>query len=310
MLSRKKYILAKIESTYGTDPTASGTNAIQTSNLQINPHQGNRVNRNLDKPTLGNSPDIATGRYTTVSFDVEIAGSGTAGTAPAYDCLLQGCALAPTVATGVSVTYAPVSAEAAMKSVTIDFRIDGELHKLTGARGNVEIVLNKEQIPVYRFTFTGLHNDPTSPALVPPDFSGFQTPLPVTNTNTPTYTVDGFDVVAESLTVNFGNAVTYRNVVNSESVRITGRDMRGQIVFEQEDVDDKDFYAIDRAETPVVINVVHGTATGNIVQITANQAQLMSPQLGDSDGLSIMTMAVNYTETATSGNDEISIVVK
>lgn len=310
MLYRKKYILAKIESTYATDPTASGANAIQTSNLQINPQQGNRVNRNLDKPTLGNSKDLATGRYTTISFDVEIAGSGAAGTAPPYGPLLQACAMAEAIATGVSVTYTPESDESAMKSVTIDFRIDGELHKLTGARGTVEVVLNKEQIPVYRFTFTGIHNDPTSPALIAPDYSAFQDPLPVTDTNTPTYTVDTFDVKAESLTVNFNNAVTYRNVVNSESVRITGRDVRGQIVFEQEDVDDKDFYAIDRNETAVAINVVHGTATGNIVQITASQAQLMTPQLSDSDGISIMTMAVNYTETATSGDDEISIVVK
>ena len=52
MFFRKKYILAKIESTYGTDPVAVGGDAILTKNLQINPQQGNRVNRDLDLAEL------------------------------------------------------------------------------------------------------------------------------------------------------------------------------------------------------------------------------------------------------------------
>ena len=37
-LTRKKFLIAKIESTYGTDPTpVAGTNAIQVTNLEVTP---------------------------------------------------------------------------------------------------------------------------------------------------------------------------------------------------------------------------------------------------------------------------------
>lgn len=95
---RKKTLLAKIESTYGTDPTPTGAaNAILTKNLQIQLMQGNTVNRDVDRPTLGNDLTYHVAPYTKLSFDVELAGSGTAGTAPAYAPLLKACGFAETV---------------------------------------------------------------------------------------------------------------------------------------------------------------------------------------------------------------------
>jgi hypothetical protein len=37
LLTRKRLIVAKIESTYGTDPTPTGANAILVRNLEITP---------------------------------------------------------------------------------------------------------------------------------------------------------------------------------------------------------------------------------------------------------------------------------
>ena len=306
MLARKKYILAVAESTYGTDPTPDGSNAILTSNCQVQPHQGNRVNRNLDRPTLGNDAEIATGRFTTVSFDVELAGSGTAGTAPGWGVLLLGCGFAETVDAGVSVTYDPVSAS--FDSLTLYYYLDGELHKLTGARGTVSFNLSRDNIPMMSFTFTGLHNDPTAPVVIAPDTSAFVKPIPVTEANTPTYNVDSFAVRAETFTLDMANAVTYRNVVNSESVIIADRAPAGTLVFEQEAIGDKNFWALSKSGDLIEVDIVHGTTAGNIVQITGSQVQLSQPNLGDSDGISTMTMNTLWTPTD-SGDDEVSIVV-
>ncbi|MEZ0147954.1 MAG: hypothetical protein AB9Q19_01340 [Candidatus Reddybacter sp.] len=305
MLYRKKYILAKIEGTYGTDPTPAGADAILTKNLQISPQQGNRVGRELDRSTLGNDSEIATSRYTTLSFDVELAGSGTAGSAPGFGPLLRACGLAETLVAVTSATYAPVSSS--FESTTIYYYHDGELHKLTGARGSVSFNLSKDQIPEMQFTFTGLHNDPTAPALITPVTTAFQTPLPVTDANTPTYTVDTFDAKAEAFSLDIANNVVYRNVVNSESVIITDRAPAGSLSFEQEVIGTKDFWAISKAGTLIAVNIVHGTAAGNIVQITGSNVQLSQPSLSDSDGLSLMNMTTLWTPTD-SGDDEVSIV--
>ena len=42
-----------------------------------------------------------------VTFEVEMAGSGTAGTAPAFGPLLKACGNSETIVTDTSVTYAP-----------------------------------------------------------------------------------------------------------------------------------------------------------------------------------------------------------
>jgi len=231
MLFRKKYILAKIESTYGTDPTPVAGDAVLTKNLQINPQQGNRVNRDLDRSTIGNDPEIATSRYTTISFDVELAGAGAAGTAPAYGSLLRACGFSETINVGTDVQYDPVSAS--FESITLYYYHDGELHKITGARGTVSFDLSRDNIPMMSFTFTGLHNDPAAPTPITPDTADFTTPIPVTDANTPTYTVDSFAAKAEAFTLDIANNVVYRNVVNAESVIISDRAPAGSISFEQ-----------------------------------------------------------------------------
>jgi hypothetical protein len=306
MLAKKKYILAKVETVYGTDPTPAGANAILTSNCQVQPHQGNRVSRNLDRPSLGNDVEIATGLFTTVTFDVELAGSGAAGTAPGWGVLLRGCGFDETVAAATSVTYAPVSAS--FDSLTIYYYIDGELHKLTGARGTVSANLSRDQNPMLSFSFTGLANDPTAPVLIAPDNALFVAPLPVTEANTPTYTVDSFAVRAETFTLDMACNVVYRNVVNSESVNLTDRAPAGTLVFEQEAIGDKNFWDLSKSGALIGIDIVHGTVAGNIVQIVGSQVQLSQPSLGESDGISTMSMNTLWVPTD-SGDDEVSIVV-
>ncbi len=98
LLTRKRAILAKIETTYGVDPTPTGgANAILMSNITVSPMEMNLAQRNNIKAYLGNNPSVLAAIYAKVSFDVEVAGSGTAGTAPGYGPLLRACALSETL---------------------------------------------------------------------------------------------------------------------------------------------------------------------------------------------------------------------
>lgn len=103
LLSRKRLILAKIESTYGTDSSPAGTDAVLVRNLEITPIESETVSRDLIRPYLGNSDQILSNTRVSITFEAELAGSGSAGTASKIDSLLRACGMAATT-TGSAVT--------------------------------------------------------------------------------------------------------------------------------------------------------------------------------------------------------------
>src|SRR5690242_2663263 len=110
-MSPKKYVvLAKIEVTQFTDPIPTGSaNAILVKNLKLTPLKVSNEDRNVYRPYYGNSEQIPVMEEVSVEFDVEIAGSGTAGDAPKYGPLLRACAMAEVVTVGTDVVYNPIS---------------------------------------------------------------------------------------------------------------------------------------------------------------------------------------------------------
>lgn len=98
LLHRKRVLLAKIESTYGVDSTPTGAaNAIAIHNLNITPQDADFADRDLVRPYIGRSEQLPAAFRAMVDFEVEIAGAGTAGTAPAYGPLLRSCGFAETL---------------------------------------------------------------------------------------------------------------------------------------------------------------------------------------------------------------------
>lgn len=307
LIARKKVLLAKIESTYNTDPTPTGAaNAIQTSDLTITPLAGPVVSRNLNRTTLGNDLQIQVGTFVELMFNVEIAGGGTPlATVPAYGPLLKACGFGETVIAVTSVTYNPISA--AFPSLTMYFAHDGQLHKLTGARGTVSLALSAGIIPVYKFKFTGMYNVPTSTADPTPVFTAFQTPLPVNNSNMTTFSLHATAVTMIGCDLDVANNVVYRNVVGSESVEIIDRAVAGTVVFEAPAISAKNWFTIAKASTTGALQIIHGTATGNKVTINAPNVQIISPTYGESDGISTLQANISLVP-GSSGNDEISIL--
>jgi hypothetical protein len=163
LLLRKRLILIETESVYGTDPSPDGADAVLVRDLNITPQQSDVVSRDLIRPYLGASEQLLANTRVECTFSVELAGSGTAGTAPQYGKALQACGLSETVSAGTSVTYAPVSSS--FGSVTIHYNIDGVRHKVTGCRGTFVINANVGEIPTIDFTFTGIYNAPDDSAL-------------------------------------------------------------------------------------------------------------------------------------------------
>lgn len=91
---RKKAILAKIESAYGQDPTPTGAaNAILMRDVTFNPLEAEYVDRDVVREYLGHQEQIVATSQAKLSYAVEMAGSGTAGVAPAWGPLLRACGM-------------------------------------------------------------------------------------------------------------------------------------------------------------------------------------------------------------------------
>jgi hypothetical protein len=308
-VSAKKVIAAKLEVTYGTDPTPDGTNGILCSNISLTPLAGSVAKRQRAHATYGADKHTLLQEYRTVSFDVELAGAGAAGDAPLYGPLLRACGLSETISEDTKVEYAPISSS--QESVTIWFWWDGLLHKLNGARGTVSFKLNGGALPMMSFAFTGLFGaaDSDASALdVESGMASFIDAIEVNKANTATATLMGTAVTLESLQVDLGNQAQFRDRPNAAYVALTNREVTGNISFEAQTVATKAWVSTAKTGTTGALAIVHGTAAGNIIKIDGSKAQLEQPSYNEGDGIVIMQSAFGLKRTA--GDDEFKLTVQ
>ena len=145
LLSRKRLILCKSEASYGVDITPAGTDALLVRSLDVTPIEADVVSRDLIRNYLGNSEQLLAQTRVSISFQVEMAGSGTAATAPRFGSLLKACGMAETI-TAAAVTGSATAGNAgaitlaAGASAVNDF-YNGMVISITGGTGNGHIGL-------------------------------------------------------------------------------------------------------------------------------------------------------------------------
>ena len=304
---RKKIILAKVETTYGTDAAPTGAaNAILARNIELTPLAADTVERDNPRPELGAYQKIHVGEHVKISFEVEMAGSGAAGTAPAYGPLMRACGLAETVTATTDTQYDPVSQNEESASIYMHF--DGQLHKLIGARGSWGFKINKKGIPYWAFELTGMWADPASVNDPTPDFTAFKQPLHISNANTPTASLHGHNLVLSSLEVSANNSVVHRDLVGLEEVAILDRSVGGSIVFEAPNLSVWNAFTTAKANALGALQLVHGTTAGNIVQHDAPAVQIVNPTYSEEDAKVMISADLVFVPSA--GDDEYKATIK
>ena len=289
LLLRKRLILIETESTYGTDPTPTGADAVLVRDLSITPQSSDVVSRDLIRPYLGASQQLLANTKVECTFSVELAGSGTAGTAPQYGKAIQACGLSETIAANTSVTYEPESS--GFNSITIHYNIDGVRHKVTGCRGNLTLNATVGEIPSLDFSFTGIYNAPDDTALPSPTYSNQVDPLIFKNGNTSSFALLSYAGALQSISMDLGTSLVYRELVGgTKEVLITDRAVSGSVSIEAVLMATKDFFAAAVDDDAALGNLqfTHGSTAGNIVQFTSAKVDIGDVSYGDQDGIAML----------------------
>jgi hypothetical protein len=303
-------IYAKTEVTYNTDPTPTTSDAILTRGRPTFASEGLRQNeRSAIRASLGTLQSVFGGTLKKISFECEVKGSGTAGTAPEIGPLIEACGLNEVIVASTSVTYRPESAS--HESVTIYWFEGGrKRHILTGCRGNVTFRLEAGGIMVAAFEFTGHWSSPDA---------DFAVPSPTYDSTVPraaigmTVSIDGDTTLSiRSWEWMLGNTIALPPSLAAADgygeVMITSRNVTGQVVMESEL-----FSVFDDADLILgggrfdFASGLLGSTAGNRVQITtASRAYVTDSSVSEADGIALRTLELAVDDSTV--DTEIAVV--
>jgi hypothetical protein len=312
-LIRNTFILAKIETTAGTDATPAGaTDALLISNATFE-NVYNNVDRALIRGYMGGSDQLAGSRSVKATFEVEVSGSGAAGTAPAWGKLLQACAFAEVTAASY-VTYMPVSA--ALQTITIYYYRDGLLHKMLGSMGSVDIGADEGARPVLKFSFMGIDAGAVTAANPTQTLSNWKTPLVITDPNTgdiklgSSYATGaitgGTSYMSRGINISMANDTKHISMLGGQYISITNRQPTGSVQLELTATQEASFMTDINANTLTSMSFEHGTTAGGKVAFYAPAVQRINPKHADYQG--IVNLGLDLRLLPIAGNDELVII--
>lgn len=305
MLTRKTVVLAKVETTYGSDPTpTAGSNAILALDTEIK-EVFSPVERNVNITTMSNVPSKAGIRWAEVNMKVEIKGSGSAGTAPRLGALLRACGFSETVVSNTSVTYNPDSSD--LDSVTLYIYKDGRLHIVKGCRGSVKVTCPAGQLGMLEFNFMGIYAAPSNSAIVTGTYDSTEPPRCVSTSfsyNSKT------TLVVQQAEIDMNNVVVQRPSLNEatglKGFEVTGR--RPVMVFNPEaQIETSYAFRSDILSTEREVSLQVGSDAGNTLTITVPKFNITAIEYQDREGILIESLTGECAKSAAAGDDEVSL---
>jgi len=330
-IERRTAILAKIETTYGTDALPDpATDAIEIFDFSFTPSI-EQVERKPYKESISPEATLGGKKYASVSFYVEMKGNGVqndGATAPRYARLLEACGLGVT-ATAESAAgagdgffeFKPVSS--GFQSLTIYAYLDDTLYKITGARGTCSFDMTANQIGKINFTFTGKFNTPTEVTFPSLTYETMPTPalckgagLTMGGTfaeasgNTPPSITGGYAPILSKFTVDLANDLAQRDDLNDPTgvgdFSILSRNTNGTVDPDAMKLSQYDIWATFEAGTEQTIGGHVGNTAGNIVELIVPRAVYNNVSPAARDGIRTYETAF----TAVGNDDEVRVILR
>lgn len=302
----KKAVVLKAEAIYGTDATPTGAaNWYEARNVQLTSYDTVTAERNTIENWLGNGGKIVASKWSKLSFEIALAGSGAAGTAPKWADALLACGFAETVAAGVSVTYNLISS--AIPSVTAYLEVDGVLYTFVGCRGSVRLRLNSAGIPVMAFELTSIYTAPAAGAISGIVKTGWTYEDAVNSVNTGKVTLGAADLAFSTFEVDLANQIARLNLPGPQvEVMLRDRAPTASLTVLAPALATFNPYSLADAGGTVNLTNTHGTVAGKKVKTDA-KVRVVGVAETEIEGMAAYTL--NLDLMPVSGNDELTVTV-
>lgn len=294
-------ILAKLEVTYGVDPSpTAGSNAILVRTPSWSQEGLRLAAREAIRGSIGKLQDVYGGELRKVSFECEVKGSGSAGTAPEIGPLLRACGMGETVVGSTSVTYKPVST--GHDSITLYFYEGGrKLHIMTGCRGTVSFSVEAGGLLLAQFEFTGHYTQATDVSQPTPTYNST---VPRTALSMALSLAGATNIIPRSFGFNLNNVIENSPAINAADgygpTIITGRDVTGEIEIETELDSVIDIDQLLASGTRFAFDSgLLGSVAGNRARITtpASSTYVVATSPGEGNGLRLRTVSLKVDDS-------------
>ena len=300
--ARKKYVAVKIENTAGTAESLSDSDfALLAFDPQINQNTSftSRTPAGMGPGQLKGVPEERMG---TASFQIEVKGSGTAGTLPKW---AEQALIASGFKDDGTGVLNPIIALADQKPATIGIYEDGLLKKLRGAMANATIEGEFGKRALISFEFSGIWVAPSDMGTEPAPTLPSESPLRVAAA---TFNIASAAKKISNFSLDLGNDIQMRPSVADESglAHAYLADRAPTISFDPEAdlVANDDVFGDWIGGTEAALSINLGSTSGNQVGISGDRLQYIDPQETTRQGMIAHEMSAQLN--AASGNDEIS----
>lgn len=203
--------------------------------------------------------------------------------------------------------YRPASSS--IPSATVGLFVDGMLHQIVGARGNVRVAAKLGEPVMLEFEFTGIYSAVTDTALL--TSVPYESTVPIAFLNTEG-SIGSLAAIYSTLSIDMRNELVDRESARSPqgalSVLITGRSPTASMDPEMELVADHDFYGFLIAGTMGRLYSELSGPAGEKITIGAPRIQYSTVGRGERTGIAIAALEVDLIAASeTGGDDEFQI---
>lgn len=306
--NKRQWLMAKLETTYGTSSSPTGTNAIRVRDPKLTILDAKAIARPSLDGQFGEAQfDIMSELKMGVGFDIEAVGSGVAGTAPAYGIFLQAAGMNLATVATTSNTYSFATAAADSLSLYHDW--DGNKHAGVGGRTKSwELKMTAGEVPLFSFDVPAIYVPPVDATSPTATYSNMAAPVVCNSVNTPTFSLFGYNACIIDFSLKCDNDQQFYDFMGcSPKFEILDRTITGSIKIQRPaGLSEKDFYAAAVASTSGAINFTHNTVAGNRMVASLPKVQLGAPAADDASGLAALTLP--FTVRRTPGSSDAGTI--
>lgn len=305
-------VWGKLEAAYGTDAVPTGAaNAVLSFDLETKPFDIEQLKRALDKPTRGATGSAASRKRREFGYKVELAGSGTAGIAPAWMEQNQACGMAaPVLVATVSAQQRFAAVGAAISAMTHYHWVENQRRRGVGGRGDISSInFEAGKIPYIKYDWVELLHSGGLDQVAPgaSDYARWKDPLEVNADNT-SVSLHGFACVLKSCDIKVNAAIDFRDLPGRKYVARGNHEVKADMLIELPDLAAKNYFdaALNNIVGPLLI--IHGTQAGRIVEVSGPNTQILDCQ-DASEGQTAM-VRISALLNVVAGQDDLIITAK